>query len=177
MLKDRRAALPPAVRRNASARITEHLLALLDGTSPVMVYASKEPEVSTCDLIDALIHRGTSVVVPIIERETCSLRLSYLTEPAVLVESTFHVPEPVGNEIPARATDLAAVVVPMVGFDRSGNRLGYGAGYYDRFLAGIHAVRVIGLAFSCQEVPCIPACADDIGVDIVVTEHGVVRPS
>jgi len=124
-----------------------------------------------------LLGRGTKVVVPIIERESRTLRLSYLEDPAYLVEGTFHVPEPLGHEIPATPADLAVVITPMVGFDRSGNRLGYGAGYYDRFLAGIRGVPVIGLAFSCQEVPLIPACPDDIGVDIVVTEEGIIRPS
>jgi 5-formyltetrahydrofolate cyclo-ligase len=74
------------------------------------------------------------VIVPIIERETRTLRLSYLTNPDVLITSTFNVPEPIGNEIPVSADTVEVAIIPLIAFDLHGNRLGYGAGYYDRFL-------------------------------------------
>jgi 5-formyltetrahydrofolate cyclo-ligase len=63
----------------------------------------------------------------------------------------------------------------MIAYDRTGHRLGYGAGYYDRFLAGKIGVRKIGVAFSCQEVEEIPADANDVGMDVIVTEKGILR--
>lgn len=169
-VKKRRFALSPEEIREKSRAVTARLLALLDGTKTVMVYVSKPPEVDTIELIDALLVRGTRVVVPIIEKDTHSLRLSYLESRDVLVESTFHVPEPVGHEIPAATTDLDTVVVPMVGFDRSGNRLGYGAGYYDRFLAGCPGLCTIGIAFACQEVGVVPHEPFDRQMDVLITE-------
>jgi len=115
------------------------------------------------------------VVVPIIERDTRSLRLSLINDPSVLVCSTFSVPEPIGNEIPACEDDIGAVVVPLIAFDRNGHRLGYGAGYYDRFLSGNPGLTKIGVAFSCQEVPETPADENDIAMDAIVTEHEVIR--
>jgi 5-formyltetrahydrofolate cyclo-ligase len=173
-VKNRRSALPPEAIEEKSQAITGRLLALVDGAGTVMVYVSKPPEVETAGLIDALLSAGKQVVVPIIEREGRTLRLSYLTDRSVLVESTFHVPEPIGNEVPASPADLDLNVVPVVGFDRSGGRIGYGAGYYDRFLSRAPRVPVVGIAFSCQEVQSVPCEAFDRRMDLVVTEDGVI---
>ena len=65
-----------------------------------MADVAKPPEVDTAATHCPPPCPGHPVIVPIIERETVSLRLSYLEDPSVLVESTFHVPEPTGHEIP-----------------------------------------------------------------------------
>lgn len=64
-----------------------------------------------------------------------------------------------------------AVVLPLVGFNRGGGRLGQGGGYYDRTLARLPQARRIGLAWSCQEVDAIPADAWDLPLDAVLTER------
>ncbi len=142
-----RSTLSPAQIEEKSACICSVVQQILNGIDPVMVYVSKPLEVNTRDLIDYLITSRGRVIVPVIETDTRTLRLSYIQSPSVLVKSTFHVPEPVGNEIPARPDEVQAVVVPMLAFDQSGNRLGYGAGYYDRFLADVPHIKKIGLAF------------------------------
>ena len=96
-----RASIDPADLAERSRRIGVHALSLLNGQRTVMVYASKPGEVDTSTLIEALLDRGVRVVVPIIERETVGLRLSYLDDPSVLVPSTFGVPEPIAHEKPA----------------------------------------------------------------------------
>ncbi|HQD24924.1 MULTISPECIES: 5-formyltetrahydrofolate cyclo-ligase [Methanoculleus] len=158
-----------------SSSIKQRLLGLLNGFETVMVYVSKAPEVETNDLILELNRRGVKVVVPIIERETHSLRLSYLPDPGVLVPSTFNVPEPIGHEIPARPEEVEAVIIPMLAFDAEGNRLGYGAGYYDRFLCRYPRPKKIGIAFSCQQMESIPADDYDVKMDFIVTEKGIIQ--
>jgi 5-formyltetrahydrofolate cyclo-ligase len=71
-------------------------------------------------------------------------------------------------------TEVDLVLVPGVAFDRRGGRLGYGKGYFDRFLRKLRpdAVRM-GLAFDCQVVAHLPQCAYDVPVDVLVTESGV----
>jgi 5-formyltetrahydrofolate cyclo-ligase len=159
-----------------SLLIERHLRSVINGESPILVYVSKANEVDTHELIASLLASGTGVVVPIIERESRTLRLSYLRDPLVLVESTFSVPEPVGSEIPASPEDIQLVVVPMLAFDRKGHRLGYGAGYYDRFLSSHPHMRKIGIAFSCLEVPKIPGDENDVAMDLIVTENGIIEP-
>ena len=169
-----RSSLTPAQREQMSGQVCSHLLAMLDGMDPLMVYVSKPLEVHTRSLLDHLLKRRRKVVVPIIEKETKTLRLSYLEDTAHLVESTFHVPEPIGNELPALADDVKAVIVPVLAFDRTGHRLGYGAGYYDRFLAKHPRITRIGLAFSCQQVPSVPADEHDIRMDFIITENEIL---
>jgi 5-formyltetrahydrofolate cyclo-ligase len=66
------------------------------------------------------------------------------------------------------------VLMPLLGFDKRGTRLGYGGGYYDRTLAVMRkAPRLIGLAFDCQEIDEIPREFHDVPLDAVVTEAGV----
>ncbi len=170
----RRTLLSPAEIAEKSLRICTRLLPLLRGCGPVMVFASKPQEVDTHRLIGTLISDGVRVVVPIIEQETRTLRLSYLPDPSVLVTSTFSVPEPIGNELPARKEDLAIAIIPMLAFDRRGNRLGYGAGYYDRFLRSAPSLVAIGVAFSCLEMPAIPGDGHDVRMDMVVTENELI---
>ena len=170
-----RAALSTEEIEEKSGLICRRLLELLDGHHPLMVYASKPLEVNTKVLIRHLISRGKPVVVPIIEKDTKTLRLSFLRDPDLLRESTFDVPEPVGCELPAEAADVKAVIVPMLAFDKKGNRLGYGAGYYDRFLSSHPHITRIGIAFACQEAEEIPADATDAGMDIIVTDSGIMR--
>lgn len=173
--KEKRIAIPPAEREKMSAAICSALLDILDGCSPVLVYVSKPPEVNTGMVMTALIARTGRVIVPIIQRETTSLRLSYLEDLSVLVESTFHVPEPIGSEIPASPKEVSVAVIPVLGFDMRGNRLGYGAGYYDRFLAQYPDITRIGLAFSRQEIPVIPCDENDVKMDLIITEKGIYR--
>jgi 5-formyltetrahydrofolate cyclo-ligase len=140
----------------------------------VMVYTSKEKEVNTIPLITALFKRGNPVIVPIIVKEDVSLRLSYLRDFSVLVPSTFGVPEPIGNEIPATGENVDTIILPMLGFDRTGGRMGYGAGYYDRFLAKNKNIQKIGIAFACQEYDRLPVDEMDIPMDIIITEEDIV---
>jgi len=73
----------------------------------------------------------------------------------------------------------ALLLVPMLAFDRACRRLGYGAGFYDRTLAGLRRAGetlAVGLAFSAQEVERVPAGTDDASLDAVVTENEVVIP-
>lgn len=159
---------------NASCIICELVIDLIKNYTTILVYASKHPEVETQSLIMQLIAIGKRVVVPIIERETRSLRLSYLPNPLSLVKSTFNVPEPIGNEIPAIPRDIEVAIVPMIAFDAKGHRLGYGAGYYDRFLKKNPHIIKIGISFSCQEEPHIHSGPNDIQMDYIVTEQGIL---
>jgi 5-formyltetrahydrofolate cyclo-ligase len=177
-LRDRarvvRSALTPKETVSFSRSICDSLSRRLNGERTVMVYVSKPPEVDTMPLIRHLLQHDVSVVVPIIERETRTLRLSCLKDPGHLVTSTFSVPEPIGNEIPLCSEDLEIIIVPMLAFDRAGHRLGYGAGYYDRFLPSYPRAKKIGAAFSCQEIGSVPADDNDVAMDMIVTEREII---
>ena len=176
VLRQKKEAMLPEDRLEKSRRICRHLMAIIRDKETVMVYTSKEKEVNTVPLIHALFRQKNPVVVPIIVKEDVSLRLSYLRDFSALVPSTFGVPEPIGNEIPAAAEDIGTIVLPMLGFDRTGGRIGYGAGYYDRFLSKHPDLRKVGIAFACQEVGNLPVDENDIRMDAIITEDGIVYP-
>jgi 5-formyltetrahydrofolate cyclo-ligase len=174
ILRQKKEAMLPEDRHKKSHAICHHLMAIVNPGETVMVFTSKEKEVNTRPLIEALFRSGNPVVVPIIVKEDVSLRLSYLRDFSALVPSTFGVPEPIGNEIPAAAEDIGTIILPMLGFDRAGGRIGYGAGYYDRFLSKNPGMRKIGIAFACQEVENLPVDENDIRMDAIITEEGIV---
>jgi 5-formyltetrahydrofolate cyclo-ligase len=81
-------------------------------------------------------------------------------------------PEPAAPEV---APDI--LIVPLLAFDRAGQRVGYGAGYYDRTIAALRArqpVLAIGLAFAAQEIAAVPATPHDAPLDLVLTEREVI---
>lgn len=90
-------------------------------------------------------------------------------------------PGPFGTSHPAEtALTLTphVLIVPLAGFDRAGNRIGYGGGYYDRtleLLRGMGPVAAIGLAFGVQELPAIPAEPFDQMLDVIVTDREIIR--
>ncbi|OPX65289.1 MULTISPECIES: 5-formyltetrahydrofolate cyclo-ligase [unclassified Methanoregula] len=176
ILRERKDAMVPEDRLAKSRAICRHLMTLIRDNETVMAYTSKEKEVNTQPIIMRLLERKIPLIVPIIVKEDISLRLSYLRDPAVLVPSTFGVPEPIGSEIPAQGGDIDTILLPMLGFDRTGGRIGYGAGYYDRFLEKHPNLRKIGLAFSCQEIESLPLDETDVRMDHIITEEGIVYP-
>jgi len=89
----------------------------------------------------------------------------------------YGIPEPpIPAGVEPRLSGWDIVVVPGLAFDRRGNRLGHGFGYYDRFLGGLpEGVPRVGLAWAGQLVPVVPIDAWDVPVHALVTEEGVIR--
>lgn len=91
------------------------------------------------------------------------------------------VPGPFGTSHPPDSQPVLrpdVLIVPLAGFDRRGNRIGYGGGYYDRTLQLLREtghVTAIGLAFAVQELPDIPAEPFDQELDLIVTDHGPIH--
>ena len=89
-----------------------------------------------------------------------------------LVPGRFGIREPVGDEVPP-PPDL--ILVPGLAFDRTGNRLGWGGGFYDRWLGSHPGVPRLGIGFSCQVLERLPGEPHDMRVNFVLTEDGLVR--
>lgn len=110
------------------------------------------------------------VTIPVIEGPDRPLRFSRWTPDCELVDGPF------GARIPAVADyyDPEILIVPLVAFDRNGNRLGYGGGFYDRTLERLRAIRrtiAIGFAYSAQEAASLPIEPTDQKLDHIVTEQ------
>ena len=163
-------------RQRAGASIVDRFLGLPEivGARTVMAFWSFGSEVDTRPLLDALAARGTTIVLPRIEDGQLEPRTWAPGEP--LEEAWFGASEPVaGREVDPGTIDVVAV--PGVAFDRFGGRVGYGGGFYDRFLLRTRADAVrAAIGFACQLVEArVPAASFDLRIDVLVTETGVVR--
>jgi 5-formyltetrahydrofolate cyclo-ligase len=174
----RRTALAPAARSAAQRRILAHVarLSALRTGAAVGLYASRGTEVATESLRDMARSRGCRVFLPLItDHRNCQMTF-HADHGRPLRHNRYLIGEPIGGRsITAHA--LTLVLMPLVGFDDAGNRLGNGAGYYDRWLAfrrGRHgAPLLVGLAFECQRCALIEPQAHDVPLDGVITENGL----
>lgn len=175
----RRDQLSPEARRELSRAITERAWALgeLRGVGTIHVSLSVGSEVSTDAIVAEARRRHVRVAVPVTVVAEQRLLLSELRDGAALIPGPFGIPEPhPDSRTPVAVESLDAVFVPGVAFDPHGNRLGWGAGYYDRLLAGIGpGIPVVALAFECQIVPSIPSLGHDVRMSAIVTEQRVIR--
>ena len=170
-----RDAVPPGRRAAMAQRIADRFLGLeeVQAAGTVMLYWSFGSEVPTAYLIAHLHERGRTVALPRIEgTELVPVRFA----PGDPAEPTsFGAREPVaGTRLAPGELDLVAV--PGVAFDRSGRRIGYGKGYYDRLLRATRAPAV-AVAFDLQVLAeDLPTGGGDVPVGLIVTESETIRP-
>ena len=145
----------------------------------IMTYLHLPEEVRTDRIVAWARDSGRRLVIPHCDKPGLGLFLHEC--PTELLPGVFNVPEPTEfwksrHERRVRPEELDVIVVPGVGFDRGGGRIGYGKAYYDSFLKTVPAsVPKIGLAFECQVVDKIPLEPHDRRVDYIVTEHDVIK--
>lgn len=171
-----RDGLSPEERREAALAAARAVLAssLLEHAAVVMAYAAVRSELDPGPLVEALWERGKSVAFPVADPATRGLTPRAVSGFEEMTPGLYGIPAPPASapEVPVDAID--AVLVPGVAFDREGYRIGYGGGYYDRFLArlGSGCVR-IGYAYARLVLERVPREAHDLAVDWIATEEGV----
>jgi 5-formyltetrahydrofolate cyclo-ligase len=142
----------------------------------IVLYAPLHDELDVWPAVHALAEAGKRIVMPKCVPETRDVLCFEVADfEHDLAPGTFNIPEPVSGRS-VSVDQLNLVVSPGRAFDRAGNRLGRGVGYYDRFFVrpGFTAFKC-GLAFDCQIFPTVPIVAHDIPVDAIVTESGLLR--
>ena len=170
-----RDALLEEDRRARSAAITERVMALpeIRSTRTVMAFWSFGSEFDTSGLIEALHAAGKRVVLPRVDGREVAAVVYVPGDPTAA--TSFGAMEPTTAGI-VRPTEIDVVIAPGVAFDRNGRRVGYGRGFYDRFLRTVRAdTPVIGVAFAVQLVDEVPRAEHDRLVDVVVTEEELIR--
>lgn len=172
----RRDTLPADWRAEAAHAAAGHVAALpfLPGCL-IAGYSPIGAEIDPGPLLRALSGRGHPLALPVlIDRETIEFRRWQPGDPLV--------PAGFGTQGPPAGAEVVApdgLVVPLVGFDATGHRLGWGKGHYDRAIARLAPrcpLVTVGLAFSVQQLPAVPAEPHDRRLDMILTERGPVRP-
>ena len=141
-----------------------------------MSYVNIGKEVNTRNIIERLLLDEKKVSVPICVTETTELIASQIYDMAELTSSQFGLLEPKADFIrKLNPKEIEVVLVPGLAFDRRGNRLGYGKGYYDGFLIKLspNALK-IGLAYNFQLMDEVPIDNHDIPLDIIITEKEII---
>jgi 5-formyltetrahydrofolate cyclo-ligase len=173
----RRDALPAELRQAAAEAMAAREFpidlpsgALVSGFSPI------GSEINPLPLMRRLAERGARLALPVVigRGRPLVFRAWALGEP--LGKGVWGIREPRPD---AAEVDPDILLVPLAAFDRTGHRIGYGAGYYDLTLAGLRArkpIVAVGLAYAAQEIAAVPATARDARLDLVLTEREVIDP-
>jgi 5-formyltetrahydrofolate cyclo-ligase len=181
-LKARRRAVGAGERAAAARRATlnaDRALHLAAGQR-IAAYAALPAELDCAPLIALAAARGCRIFLPRIDRRRRSRGMRFIELEGPLRENRLGIGEPAGPDaIAARWLDV--VFLPLVGFDRSGLRLGAGGGFYDRAFAFRHLRRawhkplLVGFGYAFQEVGRLAAAPHDVALDAVVTDEGFIR--
>jgi 5-formyltetrahydrofolate cyclo-ligase len=158
---------------DAAVRIVDHFPVALALLRPVAGYWPVGSEIDPRVLLAALSKAGAPVALPrMISRQGPAHFLLWAGE--TLSADAFGVPSP---PVGASPVTPKLILVPLLGFDRQGGRLGQGGGHYDRILAALRpqGVVAVGLAYAAQELAAVPSGAHDQRLDWVVTEREAVR--
>ena len=138
----------------------------ITGAKTILMYYSLPDEVYTHDMVDILVQRGKTVLLPrVIDGENMEIR-TYCNA-ADLAPGSYGIMEPTGTPYTAYSR-IDVAVVPGMAFDPQGHRLGRGKGYYDRFLPKAANAYKIGLCFDFQKVEAVPSDLNDVTMDCII---------
>jgi len=174
-LNKQRQRLSKADKQQFSEQIVQHLLPYLqrNAVQQLLVYKALPFEVNTELLLNLA---DIECFVPRMLADA-AMQWVRVDKSTVWIQGSFGVLEPEQGEIWQPNAKKSMIVCPLLGFDRQGNRLGMGKGYFDRWLAafGQHIDTQVGFAFSCQELPNVPAEQHDVPLTTIFTEKGIIH--
>jgi 5-formyltetrahydrofolate cyclo-ligase len=171
----RRDAIPAAERAQAAEAIAARGLPLaIKPGAIVSGFMPLKTEISPLPLMRKLAAAGAQLALPAIAGRGKRLIMRAFAFGDELASGQWGIREPKADA-PEVAPDI--LLVPLLAFDRSGHRIGYGAGYYDMTIAKLRAMKPLiaaGIAFAAQEVDQVPVTARDARLDLVLTERDVI---
>jgi 5-formyltetrahydrofolate cyclo-ligase len=171
----RRDALPAGERAAAAQAIAGRPFPV--AVAPAAIVAGFMPmgsEINPIPLMRKFADFGAQLALPAVAGRGKPLTMRAFAFGETLVPGVWGIREP-APDAPAVAPDI--LIVPLLAFDRSGQRIGYGAGYYDMTIAALRARKIIiacGVAFAAQEISDVPTTPRDVRLDLVLTEREVI---
>lgn len=179
-LRTARQAVPAILRESHDRLIHSHLTdsGWLNGIRSVAGFWPHDGEPDLRALLGDLQAAGVEVALPVIRDTTDELEFHGWHAGEPLQRGRFGIPAPEPMRLFGGA-GLDLVLVPLVGWDQTGARLGMGAGYYDRWISrlGPKRPRLLGIAYRCQCVPQIPVSDRDQPLDAILCEDGLIIPA
>ena len=176
MLKRRR-ALSPENREMASRKILRRLYSdpIYLQSNTVMAYAPMKDEVKLSPLLESCLGSGKKLAIPLITGKG-HMEAVHVPSLDVLTEGAYGILTVAEEKRQLISPELIdCVIVPGVAFSIRGDRMGLGAGYYDRFLERCPEAARIALAYSCQVANELPIEPHDVKMDMIITEAGCIK--
>ncbi len=178
--KTKRDEVSGLAAKECSMRLSFHILRwkLYQKAGRIYFYYPLGNEISLIQVITDALANGKRLAFPKVNGD--QMRFYEINSLGQLSEGCFHVMEPriEQGEFPKPADwEDALCFVPGVAFDKTGARLGYGKGYYDRYFAKKSGCRLAGCAYQCQVADALMADSWDIRMDYLITENGIVQTS
>lgn len=170
LILEKRKQLPVSEKVKLSRSIIRNLFLLPEFQKAKSIHtyvSSKYNEVDTLELIIEILSKNKTVIVPIADPQTKLMAHSFLYSVNDLHKGAFEIMEPKNIHF-APIDHIDIVIVPIVAADERGNRIGFGGGFYDRFLQSVSCVKV-GLAYDFQVIDTIQPERHDVPLDYIVT--------
>lgn len=169
-----RADMQPEQRAAQAQEICAHILqsAMYQNASCVLLYAAKGEEIDLSAVAADAWATGKTVAYPRCLDKSGDMAFFVVDSPTRLVKGSFGIPEPSEDCLPWQMTVDALCIVPALAADAFGNRLGYGKGYYDRFLADFKGTSICAV-YNCGVAESLPADDGDLPVAYIATLEGV----
>ena len=173
-LLEKRDATSAELRNISSEMIHQNLKQISSFTNSqnIACYFPIGSEINTYDIMLDILEQNKNLLLPRIVND--NLQFYIVSNLEKLEKGNFEIMEP--KDSCKKAEKIDCVLIPTVGVSKSGVRLGYGKGYYDRFLSLIDAVK-ISLTYSKQIVKSIPNDSHDIKIDLIITEDEIIKIS
>ena len=151
-----------------SLNIKEQLVPFVKDYKNIAVYASLEDEVDTFSLLKDLLIMDKNIYLPKVENDEIKFYKVSSIEELKMSKGKYRIKEPTSN-ISIRKDELEAIIVPGIAFDKENNRLGFGKGYYDKYLTGYKGYK-IGICFKEQLLKRVPHSRKDIKMNLIITD-------
>ena len=170
----RRDALPAADAPAAETIAARPFPIAIKPGAIVCGFSSLRSEINPVPLMRKLADQGARLALPVVDGRGKPLIMRAWSFGEPLDSGVWGIREPKADA-PEVAPDI--LIVPLLAFDRRGNRIGYGAGYYDMTIGGLRAMKptvAIGIAFAAQEIAEVPVTPRDARLDLVLTEREII---
>ena len=172
----KRQQIPAIAASDSAGKIKNFLFPLVPSGASVALYFAIRGEVDVSGLLKRLCASGHKVALPVIQENTRVLKFLDCSCETPLIAGKYGISYPQPH-LPEIIPDV--VIIPLVAFDKNGNRLGYGGGYYDATIHHLRSINknimVIGVAYAMQQVENIEPEPHDQKMDAVVTEEEIIR--
>lgn len=158
-----------------SLRIQNNVLnwELFKSASTVMLYSNYKNEVATWGIIKECFKENKRVVLPKTIKEGNDILPCIITDSSELIQGAYGIYEPDGRNVIDK-NQIEIIIIPGVAFDKNGDRIGHGAGYYDRFLKDFSGIKA-GICYNFQVVENAWPDEYDIKMDYLITEMGITK--